>query len=204
MATRSSSSAPIIWADLAGKVRLLAWRNRANLASFSDALNYGLANPADPNHQWITKVRNGEKIKYGYGVNVEQALSRNVGAFLRAMNADGRTETYAFTEADASLAGGLSITGGAWGRAQDVVGLALARNMLSPDRRNYLAAGGISFFIGDGALRYRAETLFEGYYSWNIWKAMGVTLDYQRVQNPAYNADRGPVNFLALRFHAEF
>lgn len=189
---------------LPGKVRLLAWRNRANLASFRDALNYGLSNPADPDHQWIFKARNGEKIKYGIGVNVEQAISTNVGAFLRAMNTDGRTETYAFTEADASLSAGLSIKGGVWGRAQDVVGLSLARNMLAPDRRDYLAAGGISFFIGDGALRYSPETIFEGYYSWNIWKAVGLTLDYQRIQNPAYNADRGPVTIFALRFHAEF
>ena len=190
--------------ELPGKVRLLVWRNRANLASFRDALNYGLANPADANHQWIFKVRNGEKIKYGVGVNVEQAISNNAGAFLRAMNTDGRTETYAFTEADASLSAGLSIKGGAWGRAKDVVGLSLARNMLAADRRDYLAAGGISFFIGDGTLRYRAETLFEGYYSWNIWKTVGLTLDYQRIQNPAYNADRGPVNIVGLRFHAEF
>jgi high affinity Mn2+ porin len=192
------------WRGLPGKVRLLAWRNRANLASFRDALNYGLANPNDPDRQWIFKARNGEKIKYGYGVNVEQALSSNVGAFLRAMNTDGRTETYAFTEVDASLSAGVSIKGGAWGRAKDVVGAALARNMLGADRRNYLAGGGISFFIGDGALRYAPETIFETYYSWNVWKAVGLTLDYQRVQNPAYNADRGPVNFIALRLHAEF
>ena len=190
--------------ELPGKVRLLAWRNRANLASFRDALNYGLANPADPNHQWILKVRNGEKIKYGVGVNVEQSITSNLGAFLRVMNTDGRTETYAFTEADASLSAGLSLKGGAWGRGKDTVGLALARNMLAADRRDYLAAGGISFFIGDGALRYRPETIFEGYYSWNVWKAVSLTLNYQRIQNPAYNADRGPVDIIALRFHAEF
>ncbi len=189
---------------LPGRVRVLAWRNRANLASFRDALNYGLANPGVADHQWIFKSRNGEKIKYGYGVNVEQALGKHIGAFMRAMNTDGRTETYAFTEVDASLSAGLSVNGGGWGRAKDVAGIALARNMLGPDRRNYLAAGGISFFIGDGALRYRPETLFETYYSLNIWKAVGATLDYQRVHNPAYNADRGPVNFIALRLHAEF
>jgi hypothetical protein len=189
---------------LPGRVRVLAWRNRANLASFRDALDYGIANPGDSDHQWIFKARHGEKIKYGYGVNVEQAVSNSTGVFLRAMNTDGRTETYAFTEVDASLSTGLSVKGGAWGRAKDVVGMAFARNMLGPDRRNYLAAGGISFFIGDGALRYAPETILETYYSLNIWKAVGVTLDYQRVQNPAYNADRGPVNFIAMRLHAEF
>lgn len=187
-----------------GKIRILAWRNRAILASYNDALTYGLTNPGDPNHQWITKVRTGEKIKYGYGVNVEQSVAKYAGVFLRAMKADGRTETYAFTEADASLSAGLSVNGGAWGRGKDTAGIALARNMLSPDRRNYLAAGGISFFIGDGALNYRGENLFEIYYNLNIWKAVGLSLDYQHVQNPAYNADRGPVNFFAARLHAEF
>ena len=190
--------------ELPGKVRLLAFRNRANLASFRDALNYGLANPADPNHQWILKVRNGEKIKYGVGISVEQAITSNLGAYLRAMDTDGRTETYAFTEADASLSAGFSLKGGAWGRGKDVAGVSLMRNMLAADRRDYLAAGGISFFIGDGRLSYRPETIFEGYYSLNVWKAVALTFDYQRVQNPAYNADRGPVNILALRLHAEF
>jgi high affinity Mn2+ porin len=31
-----------------------------------------------------------------------------------------------------------------------------------------------------------------------------LTGDYQFVQNPAYNKDRGPANIFALRLHAEF
>ncbi len=187
-----------------GKVRLLIWRDRARLASFRDALNYGIAHAGDPDHQWIFQARNGEKFKYGVGINVEQALGRDLGAFARAMTTDGRTETYAFTEVDASLAAGLSIKGAAWRRAQDTVGLSVMRNAISADRRQYLQAGGISFFIGDGGLRYRPEALFEGYYSWNLLKGLWLTADYQRIHNPAYNADRGPVNFYNLRVHAEF
>ena len=77
------------------------------------------------------------------------------------------------------------------------------RNTLSDERRRFLETGGISFFIGDGALRYRPEAIFEGYYSFNLYKATWLTADYQRIQNPAYNADRGPINVFALRFHAE-
>lgn len=191
-------------AGLPGKLRLLLWRDKARLAGFGDALNYGLANPNDPDHQWIFRVRNGDRFKYGLGINVEQALSGEAGFFLRAMNTDGRTETYAFTEADASFAAGLAIRGAAWGRGQDTVGLSLMRNLLSNDRRRYLEAGGISFFIGDGALRYRPEAIFEGYYSWQIMKALALTADVQRIANPAYNADRGPVNFWGVRVHTEF
>jgi high affinity Mn2+ porin len=31
-----------------------------------------------------------------------------------------------------------------------------------------------------------------------------ITGDYQFVDNPGYNRDRGPVNLFALRLHAEF
>jgi len=186
-----------------GKVRLLAWRNRAVLASFNDALDYLKANPsADP--QAILAVRNGEKIKYGFGINIEQAITDNLGFFLRAMKADGRTETYAFTETDGSLGTGFALKGGAWGRGMDTLGIGYLRNTLSKDRRNYLEAGGISFFIGDGALNYRPEQIFETYYSLNVWKNTFLTADYQHMWNPAYNADRGPANFYAIRFHAEF
>jgi hypothetical protein len=78
------------------------------------------------------------------------------------------------------------------------------RNGLSRDRRTYLEAGGISFFIGDGALTYRPESIFEGFYSLNLLKGTWLTGDYQRIENPAYNGSRGPVHVVALRFHAEF
>jgi high affinity Mn2+ porin len=33
---------------------------------------------------------------------------------------------------------------------------------------------------------------------------MKVSVDYQFIANPAYNADRGPANVFAGRFHATF
>jgi carbohydrate-selective porin OprB len=186
-----------------GKVRLLAWRNRAVLARFRDATEQLKANPgADP--QTIFAVRRGERIKYGLGVNLEQALGRDVGYFLRMMRADGRTETHAFTEVDDSLSTGLLIQGKSWGRAGDTVGLSFMRNGLSKDRRNFLAAGGVSFFIGDGALDYRPERIVEVFYSLGLHKRLWLTADYQHIRNPAYNAARGPVSVLALRMHAQF
>ncbi|MDD0815035.1 carbohydrate porin [Curvibacter sp. HBC28] len=186
-----------------GKVRVLAWRSRALLSSYAEALAYGQANP-NASKEWISAVRNGDKTKYGLGLNVEQAVNDRSGVFLRAMKGDGKTETYAFAEADASFSTGYSTRGTAWSRDQDTLGLMYARNMLSADRRKYLAAGGISFFIGDGALRYRPETLFEVYYNMKVSKGLWVSLDYQRIANPAYNADRGPVNVGSVRLHAEF
>lgn len=187
----------------AGKLRVLAWRNRARLASFKDALAILNANPGI-NPFVIPQARNTDKIKYGIGINLEQAVSDHAGVFLRAMKADGRTETHAFTEADGSLSAGASSTGHAWGRARDTFGLAFMRNTLSTDRRRYLEAGGLSFFIGDGALRYRPEAIVEAYYSLAVRKGLWITGDYQHIRNPAYNGDRGPVNVIAIRLHAEF
>ncbi len=188
-----------------GKVRMLAWRNRAVTASFKDATAYLQSHPGtDP--QAFFQVRNGEKTKYGLGLNLEQALTEDVGLFLRAMKADGRTETYAFTEVDASVSAGTLVNGRLWGRAQDNLGFAVMENRISRDRRQFLEAGGVSYFIGDGAgnFSYRPERGFEAFYSVGLGKHLWVTGDWQRIQNPAYNALRGPVNVYALRLHAEF
>jgi high affinity Mn2+ porin len=190
-------------AEQPGKVRLLAFRNRANLATYRAASDWLDSHPgSDP--EAILNVRNGEKIKYGIGINVEQAISPDLGIFLRAMRADGRTETYAFTEVDASMAAGLAAKGSAWNRSDDTVGISWLRNSLSADRRNYLAKGGISFFIGDGALNYHAENILEAYYSVKVMSGLWLTADYQHIENPAYNADRGPANVTSMRAHAEF
>jgi hypothetical protein len=186
-----------------GKIRILGWRNRARMASFNDALDYLNSHPGtDP--QAIFAVRNSDKVKYGAGMNVEQAITPDLGFFLRAMKADGHTETLAFTEVDASLGTGFSLKGASWGRPKDTVGVGYVRNTLSADRRRYLEAGGISFFLGDGHLNYRPEQTFEAYYSVNVWKDLFVTADYQHMWNPGYNSDRGPADFGALRFHVEF
>jgi hypothetical protein len=185
-----------------GKTRVLGWRNKARLASWKDSLEY-LNNHVGTDPQTIFNVR-GEKFKYGIGLNIEQAITENTGFFLRAMQADGRTETYAFTDVDASLSTGLLFKGESWGREGDTLGISAMRNALSADHRRFLEAGGASYFLGDGALRYRPESIFEGFYSLKVLKGVWLTADYQRIVNPAYNADRGPIDIYAARFHAEF
>lgn len=149
-------------------------------------------------------MRSGEQIKQGVGLNLEQALGNDIGVFARASWADGKTETYAFTEIDRSLSTGLLVKGNAWGRSEDSLGLAHARNALSAERRAYLAAGGMSFFIGDGRLNYRDESIVEIFYSLGLLKHTWLSFDAQHIRNPAYNADRGPASFAGVRLHAEF
>lgn len=190
-------------AERPGKVRLLAFRNRAKLAAYTEASDWLAANPG-VDAQAINYVRNGERIKYGFGINLEQEIVDELGWFLRAMHADGRTETYAFTEADGSFATGLSLKGGRWNRPDDTFGFAWMRNTLSSERRDYLARGGLSFFIGDGKLAYGPEHIVETYYSWKALRGLWLTANYQHIGNPAYNADRGPANIYSVRLHAEF
>ncbi len=184
-----------------GKVRVLVFRNRARMSRFSDALDLAAQTGTTPD---INAVRTGEQVKKGVGINLEQAIRTDIGLFARAMWADGQTETYAFTEIDRSLSGGALIKGAAWGRSQDASGVAFARNYLSNAHRDYLAAGGLGFFIGDGRLNYRPESIVEAFYRMNLVTGAWISLDWQRIQNPAYNADRGPVDVGAIRLHAEF
>jgi high affinity Mn2+ porin len=44
----------------------------------------------------------------------------------------------------------------------------------------------------------------EAYYSAALFPNAALTLDYQFIANPAYDADRGPVSVLGLRLHAQF
>jgi hypothetical protein len=88
--------------------------------------------------------------------------------------------------------------------AQDNVGLAFVVNGISPERRRFLAAGGLGVLVGDGQLVHAGnELIAEAYYELRAFKGVQVTLDAQRVQNPAYNRDRGPATILALRFHVQ-
>ena len=184
-----------------GKLRLLAFSNRAKMSRFQDALDLAAQTGNAPD---INNVRVGEQVKHGVGINLEQALSSDVGLFARASWADGQTETYAFTEIDRSISGGVLAKGGAWGRGRDTLGVAFACNGLSQVRRDYLAAGGMGFFIGDGRLNYRPEAVLESFYNLRVIKGAWFTLDWQHIRNPAYNADRGPVDVGSIRLHAEF
>jgi high affinity Mn2+ porin len=183
--------------SLPGKLRTIGWFNSAFSGSYRETLD----NPALMLD--ISQTRAG-RIKYGYVLNLEQALSDDVGLFGRWSWNDGKTEIMAFTDIDASLAGGLSIKGARWGRPDDVIGIGGVVNALSKDHRDFIAAGGLGILIGDGALNYRRERIFETYYAYALNKQITLTADYQFIVNPAYNADRGPVSIFSGRFHAEF
>jgi high affinity Mn2+ porin len=180
-----------------GAVRILGFLNRERAGTFRNAML-----PDGTTDLAMTR-RPGTK-KYGFGVNMEQEITRDIGAFGRYGWSDGRTEAWAFTQIDRSLSGGISVGGRLWKRPADNIGVAAVRNYLSGDDRSFLAAGGLGFIIGDGRLNYAPESIVEAYYAWQATRQWTFTLDYQRVSNPAYNRDRGPVSVASIRAHWEF
>jgi hypothetical protein len=186
----------------------LAYNNRAVMADFDQASAY-LAQQGYPTLTGPTPliaVRGPVRTKQGIGLNLEQALSDAWGVFMRAMKSDGKTETLAFTEVDQSLSMGSLLQGSLWGRGQDSVGVSYMVNRLSDARRRYLQNGGVSFFVGDGyrGLNTADERISETFYSWGVAPGHSLTLNWQRINHPGYNADRGPVSVWAARWHAEF
>ena len=180
-----------------GTVLLLAFLNHAHMGKYSQALDQMPVNPD------ITLTRSYRE-KYGLGLNFEQEISDDLGGFLRLGWNDGRSESWAFTEIDSTVSSGLLLKGTRWSRPTDKVGLAFAFNGISKSHRDYLAAGGYGFIVGDGRLNYGAEQIIETFYNWEIKTGINVTFDFQGVNLPAYNRDRGPVAIAATRVHFEY
>ena len=184
----------------AGAIRLLSFLNHTNSGSYADALQLAHENGTVPD---ITATRKVSTLKYGFGINLEQEITKDVGVFARLGWNDGKTESFAFTAIDRLASGGVSVTGSRWRRPFDTVATALTVSGLSGVHAAYLAAGGLDFIIGDGALRYGQEYVSEAYYSARIVPGVFATLDVQRVVNPAFNRDRGPVWIPTFRLHVE-
>jgi high affinity Mn2+ porin len=151
----------------------------------------------------VTQTR-AYRSKAGAGLSWDQELSPDFGGFARLSWNDGRTETWAFTEIDRSVAVGLSLKGTRWNRPDDVVGLADVTNGLSSEHEAYLAAGGIGMILGDGRLNYGPEEIVEAYYDAKVCKWLWITPDFQFVEHPGYNRDRGAIPIYAVRAHVEF
>ena len=182
-------------------LRALAFLNHANMGDYRQAAHqYESGDVSVPD---ITLSRKQGRVKYGFGFNGEHELTNSLRAFGRFGWSDGRTESFAYTEVDQSVSGGVDLRGDRWHRGDDKLGLAFVSNAISGDHREYLALGGTGFILGDGKLAYGRETIIETYYNVKLWHGVWAALDIQRVWNPGYNQDRGPVFVGAVRLHLE-
>jgi high affinity Mn2+ porin len=89
---------------------------------------------------------------------------------------------------------GVNIKGNSWKRAEDNIGIASVVNGISSGHQAFLNAGLYGFIIGDGKLNYGKEGILELYYRAQLANSLWATFDYQFINNPAYNKDRGPVS----------
>jgi high affinity Mn2+ porin len=181
-----------------GCVRVLLYYNTTHMGNYRQSISDSI--PPD-----ITSSRQYGHTKYGWSINVEQELTNHLGFFMRTSWNDGNNETWAFTEIDRSISGGLVLDGSAWKRKDDEFGFALILDGISSPHRDYLAAGGNGFMLGDGQLNYGNEFITELYYNIHLHDLhFWITPDYQLIINPGYNRDRGPANVFALRAHVAF
>jgi high affinity Mn2+ porin len=185
----------------ASVVRGLGFVNHANMGSYREAIDgYLSGKDSVPD---VTLYRRQGRVKYGFGLNAEQELTPVWRAFGRLGWNDGGNESFAYTEIDRTAEVGSDFRGKPWHRPQDRIGTAFVANGISGDHRRYLALGGRGFILGDGALNYGLEKIFETYYTAHIWRGVSLAFDYQHVANPGYNRDRGPASVVGFRLHIE-
>lgn len=186
-----------------GKVKLLGFLTHAKLGTFSELARFFVANPNASGAD--AAVARHPRDKFGAALNVEQPITADLGAFLRASLSDGRTEAYDFTDIDRSIAAGLSLAGNRWNRSDDTFGVAFIVNNISKVHKDYFAQGGIGVLVGDGKLVHAGpEQILETYYSFAVRAGINVSAEYQLVNHPAYNVDRGPVHIFGGRMHVQF
>jgi high affinity Mn2+ porin len=184
-----------------GAVRLLGFASRGLIGDYNDAVALAAVTKATPDNALVRRP----SWKTGVSINAQQALGENFGAFIRATVNDGSKEGEEFTDMGDSFLAGISLKGQEWHRDDDTTGIAFETGGISIAARNYFARGGSGILIGDGRLdNYSRENILEAYYSAALWPAAYVSIDYQFVVNPAFNAYRGPVSIFAVRLHGEF
>ncbi len=183
-----------------GRARVLLWRNRGAFGQFLDAVQRRLPNRAPD----VRAVQQFDRVKYGVGADFEQSITDNLGVFCRVMMSDGRSETWSYLDVDDSATVGVTLKGMSWDRPDDLLGFVVKNNYISPERRAYLLAGGVTLLNTQGAFAYGVQTIFETYYNWKLRDGVQFTVDYQRVNHPSFNQYRGPADVYGFRIHMEY
>jgi high affinity Mn2+ porin len=184
----------------AGVIRVLSFVNEANTIGYREATPLLEANGPAADLSAARAYRH----KYGFGLNWQQRITDNVGIFSRLGWNNGQVEAWMYNDSNWTASLGTSVKGAAWRRTNDTFGLAYVVSGASRSAQQFLEAGGTDILDGDGALSYGSEKVMEAYYNIAIWKSVHVTPDYEFVDNPAFNRDRGPVSVFAIRLHASF
>lgn len=192
---------PALFKDRPSVIRILNYLNRADMGNYREAVNgYTSGQTTTPD---ITAYAKQGRTKYGFGINLEQYLTKDWEAYGRIGYNDGINEDFAYTEADRAISVGTLLYGKRWHRPDDKFGQAFLMNAISGGHARYLQLGGLGFILGDGNLSYGFEKIFETFYTAHIWQGISVAIDYQHINDPAYNLARGPISVWSFRVHVE-
>jgi high affinity Mn2+ porin len=184
-----------------GKLKFLAFLSHVRMGAYDAATAVALQTGTPPDIAALRQAHN----KTGFGINLEQPVTEDIGVFARAGITRSQYEEFDFSDINKTFSIGVSVSGQRWGRPEDTLGLAGAINDASGAAKRFFAAGGLGIIIGDGQLlRSGPESIIEIYYRIPVFSFAKLTVDYQFVNNPAYNRDRGRVSVFGIRAHAEF
>jgi carbohydrate-selective porin OprB len=184
-------------------VRLLVYQNTARMGVYEDAIAAAAGSGQPPE---IAADDKPFRRKYGIALNGELPLADGgeTGLFTRLGWSNGRTESFAYTEVDRHVSFGGQLDGVHWWCEDDRLGIAYVIGNLSGAHTAYLAAGGQGFVLGDGQIDYGAERVLETYYRLQPIRHVQLTADYQHIDHPGYNRDRGPADVVGFRVHLEY
>lgn len=184
-----------------GRLLITGYDTRGRMGLLDEAVALADATGIPANAAAVRSYRS----RMGGSLDLEQPITTDLGVFARVGEAAGNVEAYEFTDIDRSVEIGASIKGSIWHRPDDTFGVVAIDNGISGEREQYFNSGGAGILCGDGTLPHPAsERILETYYSLSPLSWAHVSLDYQRVENPCYNTDRGPASIAAVRVHAQF
>ena len=127
--------------DHPGAIRFMAWLDEADFASFAVATascgrTLRRPTPRRERRSPSRPPRSPTATRYGFGLNWEQEITKNVGMFSRVGWNDGHEAPWTYTDANWSASLGASIKGAEWNRPDDTVGLVGVLSGASPNRTN--------------------------------------------------------------------
>jgi high affinity Mn2+ porin len=106
-----------------GTVRILGYVNQEEMGSYRAAL-YAPGTSVDLTHAL--------RHEYGFGLNLEQQITKNIGLFSRLGWNNGINEAWMFTDVNHTGSLGVSVKGEAWHRPDDMIGVA-GQPFLNPE-----------------------------------------------------------------------
>ena len=187
--------------SLPGKWAITVFDSRARMGLLDQATQLAASTGTTPDVAAVRQYRG----RIGSSLNLQQQVAQDLGLFARLGKSGGNVEPYEFSDIDRTVSLGASLQGSRWQRSEDTLGIAAIDNGISAARERYLNAGGLGILVGDGQLPHPGpEQIIETYYSLAALRYAHLTFDYQWVDHPAYNRDRGPVSIVAVRLHAQF